>query len=91
MKTQPPSLCHMSGGVNGPGTGWCSRWQSGRNPKQRSVCQRGRQGVSSADIVIAINKDADAPIFKVADYGIVGDVMEVLPVMIEEFKKLRQA
>lgn len=48
-------------------------------------------GMSSSDTVIAINKDADAPIFKVADYGIVGDVLEVLPVMIEEFKKLRQA
>ncbi|QJW45247.1 electron transfer flavoprotein subunit alpha [bacterium BFN5] len=48
-------------------------------------------GMSSSDIVIAINKDADAPIFKVADYGIVGDVMEILPIMIEEFKKVRQA
>ncbi|MBT9134702.1 MAG: Caffeyl-CoA reductase-Etf complex subunit CarE [Firmicutes bacterium] len=44
-------------------------------------------GMSSSDIVIAINKDADAPIFKAADYGIVGDVMEVLPVMIEELRK----
>lgn len=48
-------------------------------------------GMSSSDIIIAINKDADAPIFKVADYGIVGDVTEVLPVMIAEFKKIRQA
>lgn len=47
-------------------------------------------GMSSSDIVIAVNKDADASIFKVADYGIVGDVMEVLPIMIEEFKKLRK-
>lgn len=47
-------------------------------------------GMSSSDVVIAINKDADAPIFKAADYGVVGDVMEVLPVLIEEFKKLRQ-
>ncbi|VBB07037.1 Hypothetical protein LUCI_2281 [Lucifera butyrica] len=46
-------------------------------------------GMSSSDIVIAINKDADAPIFKVADYGIVGDVMEVLPILTEEFRKLR--
>jgi electron transfer flavoprotein alpha subunit len=46
-------------------------------------------GMSSSDIIIAINKDADAPIFKVADYGIVGDVTEVLPVMIAEFKKIR--
>lgn len=47
-------------------------------------------GMSSSDIVIAINKDADAPIFKAADYGIVGDVMEVLPALIEEFKKIKQ-
>lgn len=48
-------------------------------------------GMSSSDIVIAINKDPDAPIFKMADYGIVGDAMEVLPVLIEEFKKIKQA
>ena len=48
-------------------------------------------GMSSSDIIIAINKDADAPIFKVADYGVVGDALEVLPIMIEEFKKLKQA
>lgn len=47
-------------------------------------------GMSSSDVIIAINKDADAPIFKMADYGIVGDAMEVLPVMIEEFKKIKQ-
>ncbi len=46
-------------------------------------------GMSSSDIVIAINKDPDAPIFKVADYGIVGDVCEVLPILTEEFKKIK--
>ena len=46
-------------------------------------------GMSSSDVVVAVNKDADAPIFKVADYGIVGDVMEVLPALIEEFKKAK--
>lgn len=46
-------------------------------------------GMSSSDIVIAINKDPDAPIFKMADYGIVGDVMEVIPALIEEIKKIK--
>lgn len=47
-------------------------------------------GMSSADIVIAINKDPDAPIFKMADYGIVGDVLEVLPILTQEFKKIKE-
>lgn len=46
-------------------------------------------GMSSSDIIIAINKDPDAPIFKMADYGIVGDVTEVLPILTEEFKKIK--
>ena len=46
-------------------------------------------GMSSADIVIAINKDPDAPIFKMADYGIVGDLCEVLPVLTEKFRKIK--
>ena len=47
-------------------------------------------GMSSSDVVIAINKDADAPIFKMADYGIVGDVMEVVPILIDELRKARE-
>lgn len=43
-------------------------------------------GMSSADIIIAINKDPEAPIFNIADYSIVGDVCEVLPVLAKEFR-----
>ena len=40
-------------------------------------------GVTGADTIIAINKDANAPIFKQADYGIVGDIYKVVPALIE--------
>ena len=46
-------------------------------------------GMSSSDIIIAINKDPDAPIFHMADYGVVGDVAEVLPLLTEEFRKVK--
>jgi len=45
-------------------------------------------GMQTAECIVAINKDKDAPIFNVATYGIVGDIFEVLPALTEEFKKL---
>lgn len=68
--------------------------QSGRTVKPKIYFACGISGsiqhlagMSSSDMIIAINKDQDAPIFKVANYGIVGDMMKVLPALTNEFRK----
>lgn len=48
-------------------------------------------GVSSSKVIVVINKDAEAPFFKAADYGIVGDAFEVLPKILDAAKKLKAA
>ncbi len=48
-------------------------------------------GVNRSKVIVVINKDAEAPFFKAADYGIVGDVFDVVPKLNEEIKKMQEA
>ena len=100
-------LARVLGGVVGATrpaieNGWiCRTHQVGQSgkivaPKLYIACgisgaTQHTSGMSGSNYIVAINKDEEAPIFEIADIGIVGSVIDILPVMIEEMKKLKAA
>lgn len=79
-------------------SGWISYehqvGQTGRTVRPKIYIAAGisgaiqhQAGMKTSDIIVAINKDPEAPIFKIATYGIIGDLFTVLPMVTEEFKK----
>ena len=79
-------------------SGWISYehqvGQTGRTVRPKIYVAAGisgaiqhQAGMKTSDIIVAVNKDPEAPIFKIATYGIVGDLFTVLPMLTEEFKK----
>lgn len=98
-------LAALLGGVVGVSrpaidNGWASRahqvGQSGKivAPKLYIACgisgvTQHVSGMTGSDYIVAINKDKDAPIFDIANVGIVGNAMDIIPLMIEEIKKLK--
>lgn len=46
-------------------------------------------GMNDSELIIAVNKDPEAPIFEVADYGIIGDIFEIVPQIIDRFRQIK--